>query len=63
MSEKNSIQIDGHKDLPLYCPNGKPSSLHSHPRVFLDVTSTGEAKCPYCGAHYSLIPGTAPHGH
>ena len=22
---------------------------NSHPKVFLDVARTGEAKCPYCG--------------
>jgi uncharacterized Zn-finger protein len=29
----------------------------------LDITKIGEAKCPYCGAEYKLIPGTEPHGH
>jgi uncharacterized Zn-finger protein len=27
---------------------------NSHPRVFLPVEETGEAKCPYCGAEYYL---------
>ena len=63
MSENNIVQVDGHKDLPLHCPNGKVASWHLHPRVFLDVTSTGIVKCPYCGTQYQLIPGTAPHGH
>jgi len=26
----------------------------SHPRVFLDVVSEGEAMCPYCGTRYRL---------
>ncbi|CPO01926.1 Uncharacterized protein conserved in bacteria [Bordetella pertussis] len=34
-----------------------------HPRVFLDVTHTGQASCPYCGAAYRLKPGTVVHGH
>ncbi|MBU3600269.1 zinc-finger domain-containing protein [Polynucleobacter sp. 30F-ANTBAC] len=63
MSEKNIVQVDGHKDLPLHCPNSQAASWNLHPRVFLDVTSTGQAKCPYCGTQYQLIPGTAPHGH
>jgi len=54
--------VDG-KDLPLHCPTNKTPAWNSHPRVFLDITKTGEAKCPYCGAEYKLIPGTEPHGH
>jgi uncharacterized Zn-finger protein len=27
---------------------------NSHPKVFLPVHETGEAKCPYCGAEYTL---------
>jgi uncharacterized Zn-finger protein len=27
---------------------------NSHPKVFLPIEDTGEAKCPYCGAQYSL---------
>jgi uncharacterized Zn-finger protein len=30
----------------------------SHPRVYLDVTATGEARCPYCGTVYRLQGGT-----
>jgi hypothetical protein len=26
----------------------------SHPRVFLDIATTGEAMCPYCGTRYLL---------
>jgi len=25
---------------------------NSHPKVFLPIEETGEAKCPYCGAQY-----------
>ncbi len=56
------IMIDG-KDLPLHCPPGASPSWNLHPRVFLDIVDTGQAKCPYCGTEYRLIPGTAPHGH
>ena len=34
-----------------------------HPRVFLDVASTGEAMCPYCGTVYRLKPGEVVTGH
>ena len=27
---------------------------NSHPKVFLPIEETGEAKCPYCGAVYYL---------
>ncbi|HSN18588.1 MAG TPA: zinc-finger domain-containing protein [Gammaproteobacteria bacterium] len=42
------------KDLPLHCPMDSMSQWNSHPRVFLPVEVTGEAKCPYCGAEYKL---------
>ena len=41
-------------DLPLHCPMPKDSKWDAHPRVFLDIKKTGEAKCPYCGAEYQL---------
>ena len=41
-------------DLPLHCPMSKDSIWDSHPRVFLDIEKTGEAKCPYCGDEYQL---------
>jgi len=28
-----------------------------HPKVFLDIGHTGEAKCPYCGTSYRLKAG------
>ena len=41
-------------DLPLHCPLEGMSLWNSHPRVFLPIEETGEAKCPYCGADYVL---------
>lgn len=41
-------------DLPLHCPMPDTTLWNSHPRVFLPVEETGEAKCPYCGAVYVL---------
>ncbi|MDH5230046.1 MAG: zinc-finger domain-containing protein [Gammaproteobacteria bacterium] len=41
-------------DLPLHCPLPNMSLWNSHPKVFLPIEEKGEAKCPYCGAHYSL---------
>ena len=43
------------KDLPLSCPMPGMYLWNSHPKVFIPVEETGEAKCPYCGAHYHMI--------
>lgn len=54
----------GAEDLPLYCPGPKAPLWSMHPRVFLDVTDTGSARCPYCSTEYRLKPGTVvKHGH
>jgi uncharacterized Zn-finger protein len=29
----------------------------NHPRVFIDVSTTGEGRCPYCGTVYRLKAG------
>ena len=41
-------------DLPLHCPMDNMSQWDSHPRVFLPIKDSGEARCPYCGALYIL---------
>jgi uncharacterized Zn-finger protein len=28
-----------------------------HPKVYLDVAKSGQAKCPYCGTLYKLKAG------
>ncbi|MEJ2601942.1 MAG: zinc-finger domain-containing protein [Gammaproteobacteria bacterium] len=45
-------------DLPLSCPMPGMSLWNSHPKVYLPVEQTGEAKCPYCGAEYLLRDAT-----
>jgi len=42
------------EDLPLHCPMDGMSLWNSHPRVFLPIEKTGKAKCPYCGADFTL---------
>ena len=44
-------------DLPLSCPMSGMSLWNSHPKVYLPIEATGEAKCPYCGALY-VMTGT-----
>ncbi|BDU54386.1 MULTISPECIES: zinc-finger domain-containing protein [unclassified Limnohabitans] len=50
----------------VYCPSAKADMKlwNSHPKVYLDVASTGVAKCPYCGTEYKLKAGEhVGHGH
>lgn len=44
------------RDLPLHCPLPGMSLWNSHPRVYLPIEETGWAKCPYCGAEFTLVP-------
>jgi uncharacterized Zn-finger protein len=48
----------GREDLPLSCPMPQMQLWNSHPRVYLPIEKTGWAKCPYCGAEYTLQPRT-----
>jgi uncharacterized Zn-finger protein len=56
-----SIEVTAH-DLPLHCPTPGAAAWSSHPRVFLDVTHSGEVVCPYCSARY-VFTGELPKGH
>lgn len=42
-------------DLPLHCPLPDMSLWDSHPRVYLPIEKTGQAKCPYCGTEFTLV--------
>ena len=44
----------GKADLPVHCPMEGTTLWNSHPRVYLPLEPTGEARCPYCGAIYRL---------
>jgi uncharacterized Zn-finger protein len=41
-------------DLPLSCPMPGMQLWNSHPKVYLAIEASGWAKCPYCGAEYTL---------
>jgi len=41
----------------VFCPNPKMTLWSGHPRVFIDVATTGEGRCPYCGTAYRLKAG------
>jgi len=47
------VTITSH-DLPLSCPMQGEAVWNSHPKVFLPITDTGKATCPYCGTHYVM---------
>jgi uncharacterized Zn-finger protein len=55
---------DLHGGRAVFCPNPKMPLWSGHPRVFLDIATTGQAQCPYCGTRYRLAPGaTTGSGH
>jgi len=47
----------------VFCPNPKMVLWSTHPRVFIDVLTTGSGKCPYCGTVYKLKAGEKVHAH
>ncbi|KQU78156.1 MULTISPECIES: zinc-finger domain-containing protein [unclassified Rhizobacter] len=47
----------------VFCPNPKMTLWSTHPKVFIDVATTGEGKCPYCGTVYRLKAGEKLHSH
>jgi uncharacterized Zn-finger protein len=48
----------------VFCPNPKMALWSTHPKVFIDVATTGEGKCPYCGTVYKVKDGEhIGHGH
>jgi uncharacterized Zn-finger protein len=44
-----------------FCPNPKMALWSNHPKVYIDVASTGEGRCPYCGTVYRLKAGETLH--
>ena len=47
-----------------FCPNPRMALWSNHPKVFIDVATTGEGRCPYCGTVYRLKAGETLHaGH
>lgn len=48
----------------IHCPNPKMPLWSTHPKIYLDLAATGQAKCSYCGTVYRLKDGeTLGHGH
>ena len=53
---ENHYNVRG-EDVPLSCPMPGMYLWNSHPKVYLPIEESGQAKCPYCGASYALIDG------
>ncbi len=47
----------------VYCPNPNMSQWSSHPKVYLSLAESGQARCPYCSTLYKLKDGEhfSPH--
>ena len=61
--ELKAADLNGHGGV--FCPNPKADMKlwNSHPKMYVDVAKTGEAKCPYCGTVYKLAAGEHVGGH
>ena len=60
------LGVDLNSQGGVYCPNPKADMKlwNTHPKVYLHIAQTGEAKCPYCGTVYRLKAGeTTAHRH
>ena len=59
-NDEGAIEVTA-KDLQgpgvVHCPNPKMALWSNHPRVYIDVATTGEGRCPYCGTVYRLKAG------
>ncbi len=47
-------------ELPIHCPTPDSSLWNSHPRVFIPLNDSPEAKCSYCGTVYRLVEKKSP---
>lgn len=59
---ENQYQVTS-KDTSLTCPMPGMALWNSHPKVYLPIEETGHAKCPYCGAEYTMTDWSENGGH
>jgi uncharacterized Zn-finger protein len=61
MSQAKAVVEVSAKDLHgpgvVFCPNPLMPLWSNHPKVFIDVVTEGEGRCPYCGTVYRLKAG------
>jgi uncharacterized Zn-finger protein len=60
--DQKSVEVTA-GDLPLHCPLSSQKLWNTHPRVYLPIEKTREARCPYCGTMYHLVGELGPGGH
>ncbi len=62
--ELKASQLNAHGGIHCPSPLADMKLWNSHPKVYLDVGRTGQARCPYCGTVYKLQAGEVlAHGH
>jgi uncharacterized Zn-finger protein len=59
--EVQPSELVGHA--AVFCPNPKMPLWSTHPRVFIEVATTGEGRCAYCGTVYRLAGGPLKSAH
>lgn len=59
--EVTAQDLQGHG--VVFCPNPTMPAWSAHPKVYIDLSATGEGKCPYCGTVYKLKAGESVHSH
>lgn len=52
INESTTIKVTSSE--PVCCPPKEQAHWNQHPRVYLTLAKTGEAKCPYCGNHFKM---------
>jgi uncharacterized Zn-finger protein len=62
-AEVELLASDLHGPGVVFCPNPKMGLWNQHPKVYIDVATTGVGKCPYCGTVYRLRAGEKLHAH
>jgi uncharacterized Zn-finger protein len=67
MTTSSTIQLkpsDLNAQGGIFCPShlAGMKQWDTHPKVYLDVTKSGSAKCPYCGTVYE-VHGAISHAH
>ena len=61
--ELKAADLNSHGGVFCPSPMAGMQTWNTHPKVFLDVARTGEAKCPYCSTVYRLKDGEHVHAH
>ena len=62
LEKQKFVEVTG-EALPLHCPLPSQALWNKHPRVYLPIEATKDARCPYCGTLYRLTGDAGPGGH